>query len=97
VVGALVHARRHGIDRIEVRRAAQSGYDRVLQRKMSRTVWVTGGCKSWYLDAEGRNVTLWPDFTWVFARQTRRFDPSDYDLARSSLTAPAAGETVTGR
>jgi cation diffusion facilitator CzcD-associated flavoprotein CzcO len=97
VVGALVHARRHGIDRIEVRRAAQSGYDRVLQRKMSRTVWVTGGCKSWYLDAEGCNVTLWPDFTWVFARQTRRFDPSDYDLARSSLTAPAAGETVTGR
>ena len=97
VVGALMHARRHGIDRIEVRRAAQSGYDRVLQRKMSRTVWVTGGCTSWYLDAEGRNVTLWPDFTWVFARQTRRFDPSCYDLARSSLAAPAAGETVTGR
>jgi len=97
VVGALAHARRHGIDRIEVRSAAQSGYDRVLQRKMSRTVWVTGGCTSWYLDAEGRNVTLWPDFTWVFARQTRRFDPSCYDLARSSLAAPAAGETVTGR
>ena len=97
VVGALAHARRHGIDRIEVRSAAQSGYDRVLQRKMSRTVWVTGGCTSWYLDAEGRNVTLWPDFTWVFARQTRRFDPSCYDLARSSLAALAAGETVTGR
>jgi cation diffusion facilitator CzcD-associated flavoprotein CzcO len=97
VVGALAHARRHGIDRIGVRRAAQSGYDRVLQRKMSRTVWVTGGCKSWYLDAEGRNVALWPDFTWVFARQTRRFDPASYDLAGSSLAAPAAGETVTGR
>jgi len=97
VAGALVHARRHGIDRIEVRSAAQSGYDRVLQRKMSRTVWVTGGCTSWYLDAEGRNVTLWPDFTWVFARQTRRFDSSSYDLARSSLAVPAAGETVTER
>jgi cation diffusion facilitator CzcD-associated flavoprotein CzcO len=97
VAGALTHARRHGIDRIEVRSAAQSGYDRVLQRKMSRTVWVTGGCTSWYLDAEGRNVTLWPDFTWVFARQTRRFDSSSYDLARSSLAVPAAGETVTGR
>jgi cation diffusion facilitator CzcD-associated flavoprotein CzcO len=89
VVGALAHARRHGIDRIEVRRAAQSGYDRVLQRKMARTVWVTGGCKSWYLDAQGRNVALWPDFTWVFARQTRRFDPANYDLARSWLAAPA--------
>ena len=81
VHSALVHARRHGIDRIEVRPEAQAAYDRVVQRKMRRTVWVTGGCKSWYLDAEGRNVTLWPDFTWVYAWQTRRFDPSNYDLA----------------
>src|SRR5262249_54472832 len=96
VVGALAHARRHGIDRIEVRRGAQSGYDRVLRRKMARTVWVTGGCKSWYLDAEGRNVTLWPDFSWVFARQTRRFDPASYDLARSSLAGSAAGNRWPG-
>ena len=44
---------------------AQAAYDGMVQRNMRRTVWVTGGCKSWYLDAEGRNVTLWPDFTWV--------------------------------
>jgi cation diffusion facilitator CzcD-associated flavoprotein CzcO len=88
VLSALVHARRHGADRVEVRPEAQEAYDRVVQRKMRRTVWVTGGCQSWYLDDEGRNVTLWPDFTWVYAWQTRRFDPSNYDLARS-LTAGA--------
>lgn len=82
VTGALVHARRHGIDRIEVRPAAQAAYDQVVQRKMRRTVWVTGGCKSWYLDADGRNIALWPDFTWVYAWQLRRFDPASYDLAR---------------
>ena len=27
---------------------------------------------------------LWPDFTWVYAWQTRRFDPSNYDLAGRS-------------
>ena len=81
VLGALQHARRHGADRIEVRPAPQAAYDRVVQRKMRRTVWVTGGCKSWYLDAEGRNVALWPDFTWRYAWLTRRFDPSNYDLA----------------
>jgi len=83
VVSALVHARRHRIDRIEVRPAAQDAYDRMVQRKMRRTVWVTGGCKSWYLDADDRNVALWPDFTWVYAWQTRRFDPSNYDLGQS--------------
>lgn len=27
---------------------------------MARTVWTTG-CASWYLDATGRNSTLWPE------------------------------------
>ncbi len=90
VVSALVHARRHEIDRIEVRPAAQSAYDRAVRRRMSGTVWVTGGCRSWYLDADGRNVSLWPDFTWVYAWQTRRFDPSNYDLARSPRQVSAA-------
>jgi len=84
VARALWHARRHGFERIEVRPASQAAYDREVQRKMRPTVWITGGCKSWYLDADGRNVSLWPDFTWVYAWQTRRFDPSNYDLARSA-------------
>jgi cation diffusion facilitator CzcD-associated flavoprotein CzcO len=90
VISALVHARREGIDRMDVRPAAQAAYDQVVQRKMRRTVWVTGGCRSWYLDADGRNIALWPDFTWVYAWQNRRFDPSNYDLARSLRAVPAA-------
>ena len=53
---------------------------RVLQDKMRRTVWVTGGCRSWYLNDAGRNVSLWPDSTWAFAWQTRRFDLSSYEV-----------------
>ncbi len=89
VGGALAHARRHGIDRIEVRPEAQAAYDRMVQRKMRKTVWLTGGCKSWYLDADGRNIALWPDFTWAYAWQARRFDPASYDLARSGAAYPA--------
>lgn len=79
VVGAVAHASARGVARIEVRPAARAAYDQLVQQKMRRTVWVTGGCKSWYLDASGRNVTLWPGFTWDFAKQTRRFDPDSYD------------------
>lgn len=89
VVSALLHARGRGIDRIEVRSGAQAAYDRVVQRKMRSTVWVTGGCESWYLDAQGRNVSLWPDFTWRYAWQTRRFDPANYDLAGSGRRSRA--------
>jgi hypothetical protein len=43
-------------------------------------VWNTGGCASWYLDAEGRNTTIWPDHTYQFVRRTRRFDASRYEV-----------------
>ena len=29
---------------------------------------------------DGRNSTLWPDWTWRFRRQTRRFDPDAHTL-----------------
>jgi cation diffusion facilitator CzcD-associated flavoprotein CzcO len=83
VADAVRHARRRGAVRVEVRPGAQAAWDRALQRKMRNTVWVTGGCHSWYLDDEGRNVTLWPDFTWAFAWQTRRFDPASYEVTHS--------------
>lgn len=78
VLGALAHARAQHITRLEVRPAAQARWDRDVQRKMPGTVWLTGGCRSWYLDGRGRNVTLWPGSTWSFARRTRHFDPDSY-------------------
>lgn len=81
VAGAIGHVRNQGAVRVEVRPGAQAAYDRTLQRKLPGTVWVTGGCRSWYLDDEGRNVALWTDFTWAYAWQTRRFDPASYDIA----------------
>ena len=45
-------------------------------------MWSAGGCASWYLDAHGRNVTLWPRTTFTFRRLTARFDAEHYDAAR---------------
>ena len=61
-----------------------------LQRRMTRTVWNTGGCVSWYLDANGRNTTLWPGTTGAYRRATRRVDPAEYDVIRvpGRTTAP---------
>jgi hypothetical protein len=67
---------------VEVRREPFEAYNADVQRKMTRTVWNTGGCASWYLDAEGRNTTLWPDFTWKFRQRTRRFDAEHYEFNR---------------
>jgi len=69
----------HGLATVEVRREAQAKYNGDLQRRMDRTIWTTGGCASWYLDAHGRNTTLWPGFTFTFRQLTRQFDHAAYD------------------
>ncbi len=53
---------------------------------MRRTVWSTGGCASWYLDAHGRNTVLWPRTTVAFRRLLARFDVAAYDVAAPLTT-----------
>ena len=77
-----------GATRIEVRRDAQEAYNAYLQRRLVRSVWNTGGCSSWYLDATGRNTTIWPYFTWRYWQKTRRFDPAPYVLTNGASPAP---------
>ena len=68
------------IARVEVKPDVLAAFNDELQDKTGPTVWSSGGCSSWYLDADGRNATLWPDFTWKFKLRTRRFDENDYVL-----------------
>ncbi len=79
-----------GAATIDVRRDAQDAYNADLQRKIAGTVWNTGGCASWYLDARGFNRTLWPGFTWRFRAMTRTFDAAAYVMARRRSAAKPA-------
>jgi cation diffusion facilitator CzcD-associated flavoprotein CzcO len=81
VIDALRTMDTHGLERIEVRTEAAREYNERLQHGLRSCVWQTGGCSSWYRHpTSGRNVALWPSFTWTFRRQTRRFDPDAYHL-----------------
>ena len=71
---------------------AQRQWNLELQHRMDRTVWTTGGCRSWYLDPSGRNTVLWPGSTTSFRRATRKVDLGEYELIMR--TAPTAARTV---
>ena len=60
-----------------------------LQHRMRTTVWTTG-CASWYLDAHGRNTTLWPRFGIAFRATTRRFDLDAYRITLRPTVIGAA-------
>lgn len=68
---------------------AVAAYNEDIQRRMRRSVWNTGGCRSWYLDAAGRNTTVWPGTTGEFRRITRAVDLAEYEVLRPG-DAPAA-------
>ena len=70
---------RRNLGVVEVRPEFQEAFDTEVQKRMQSTVW-TSGCKSWYLDANGHNTTLWPGFTFEYRRRTRHFDPQHYTL-----------------
>jgi cation diffusion facilitator CzcD-associated flavoprotein CzcO len=77
-IAALEYARRRGIESLEPTPDAQAQYVAALDQRMQGTVWVSGGCRSWYLDRTGRNSTLWPDSSWRFYRRVSHFDPAAY-------------------
>ncbi len=91
VAGALRALRRPGAGILDVRPEAQSAYNSALDERMRGTVWVSGGCSSYYIDRNGRNSTIWPDFTWPFRQRTREFDEAAYAVgAPAPEPAPAA-------
>ncbi|WP_329598279.1 NAD(P)/FAD-dependent oxidoreductase [Streptomyces pseudovenezuelae] len=67
---------------LDARPAAVAAWNHRVQERMKRTVWNTGGCTSWYLDANGRNSTIWPGTTTEFRRATRRVDLAEYEVLR---------------
>ena len=51
-----------------------------VQKHLKSTVFNSGGCKSYYLDQNGRNFAAWP---WSLAELKRRlsvFNLDDYDV-----------------
>jgi cation diffusion facilitator CzcD-associated flavoprotein CzcO len=67
-----------GLAVLETTVEAQEAYRRLIAEKSKGTVWVGGGCASWYLDEHGHNTTLWPDFTFRFRKLTKKLDRENY-------------------
>jgi cyclohexanone monooxygenase len=78
VLDALRRMRTDGIATVQPAPGAQQRWNVDVQRRLARTVWTTGGCSSWYLDAHGRNTTLWPRTTFTLRRLLSRFDSEHY-------------------
>jgi len=73
---------------VEVRPEVQARFTQDLARRSRSSVWQAGGCRSWYLDEQGRNTTIWPDYTFRFWLRTRRFSMREH-LVATNVPPPA--------
>lgn len=63
---------------IEVKASPCQAYNKDIQQSLKKTVWQSGGCRSWYQDAKGNNTTIWPGFTWSYILLMKHFDSENY-------------------
>ena len=74
MLAALDYRSVSGVDALDVTRQAQDSYVEELDAKAASSVWITGGCDSWYVDERsGRLTLLWPDFAYAFRRRLSTF------------------------
>jgi cation diffusion facilitator CzcD-associated flavoprotein CzcO len=78
VLGALDHLAADPAP-LEVTAAAEEAYTRELDAMSADTVWLQGGCRSWYVDeTSGRLTLLWPGTARSFRARNGTFDPEPY-------------------
>jgi cation diffusion facilitator CzcD-associated flavoprotein CzcO len=74
---------------IEPRADVQQAFNAQVQSRSDGTVWLSGGCQSWYLSQDGRNVTLWPDLMAAFEKRTKAFSLRDHVTTTADQPIPA--------
>lgn len=81
IVDALTTVRTRAARRLEVKPRFQRAFLAEMERRSTSTVWVTGGCISYYQTPDGRNAGLYPNWSFEYRNRTRRFDTEAYELS----------------
>jgi cation diffusion facilitator CzcD-associated flavoprotein CzcO len=86
IMDCLKTLERKQADYIDTTQQALEEFDQEVQNNLEGTVW-TSGCQSWYQQADGRNVALWPFSTWKYWLRTRRLDEDAHRFVRCAEMA----------
>lgn len=77
---------------IEPEQEAEDAFLDDIYARSQGTVWVAGGCSSWYLHpSSGRLTALWPDFMRRFRLENGSFSADGYAIRQQKASAEPAG------
>ena len=96
ILDALRRLREQGFRYIDLRPEAQERWRQEMAERSKRTVWLSGGCENWYVNARGENTNNWPGPWLEFRRRTLRIDPGDYRVGTAGDVPAASSPPVHG-
>jgi len=80
IVDGLRQFKAKGLSKFTIKPSVLKAHNEKVQKHLQGTVFNSGGCRSYYLDQNGRNFAAWP---WSLAHLKQRlatFELGDYDL-----------------
>lgn len=78
VIDGIQKARANQWKSFEVKEPIENDYNIRLQEKLKKSIWQVGACKSWYVNSKGVNTTMYPEFSFIYRKNTKKFKETDY-------------------
>ena len=72
----------NGVVSIQPSELAEDDYTNMVHKEMKRTVWANGGCNSWYQNAQGKVIAMFPGFSFSYRRLCSKFVKSHHIILR---------------
>lgn len=67
---------------LDIKETVEEQFNEEIQEKLKGTIWVKGGCKSWYQDKTGKNRIIYPDFNFKFRSKTQNVHFSEFNIEK---------------
>ncbi|KAF7275641.1 hypothetical protein GWI33_011468 [Rhynchophorus ferrugineus] len=87
IVDSLKQMNAKNISKFTIKSDVIAKHNRQVQTQIQKTVFNSGGCKSYYLDENGRNFAAWPWSLKKLRQRLSTFDFNDYDVQYHQQTS----------
>lgn len=80
IMDAIRRLRDGGHRYLDLKPETQQRWRLEMDKRSGKTVWLNGGCASWYVNEKGLNTNNWPGAWLEYKRRTRAINPAEYHL-----------------
>lgn len=88
IVDGLLQIKSQGISKLTIKPEVIRRHNEKVQMHLQTTVFNSGGCKSYYLDQNGRNFAAWPWSLKQLKQQLGRLNLEDYEVEYAQANEP---------